>query len=198
MINILNKKVVTGILAAAVASGAGIFCSSQIILAQKPTKTIYADASWSYGYGNIDELIQQSDLVALVTIGEKTKEWSIGNIPKTDFEAVVKKPYINSIKGQKIYITQTAGITELNGEKVNFELGDDPVVQPGEEYVIFARENDKGTYTILGGSQGKLKNINGKLHAMKYVSKRVEAGNININGVAIDELEKTFKHKDNK
>lgn len=196
MIKKSRKKLGAAILAVGVVSGAGVAYSS---IQSPEIKTVYSHASWNYSYGSIEELAQDSDLVALVTVGEKISEKSVDHIPMSDFEATVVKPIINSEKGQKISITQTGGLTEVNGEKIKMELEDDPLLVPGEEYVIFARKNDNGTYAILGGPQGRLKNINGKLHAMKYVTKRVGWGNIEVKGENLENLKsKVVKAKKQK
>lgn len=152
-------------------------------------KTVEIHASWSHGYSSFGELIQDSDLIAYATVGEVVKEWRSAGLPKTDVELTITKPIYNSKKGQQIIITQTGGQVEEDGQQLNYLFGGDPLFSSGENYLIFARQNDIGTYTILGGPQGKFKNINGKVQSMKNVAPSVEIGNIDLDGVNASELD---------
>lgn len=158
-------------------------------------KTVEIHASWSQGYSSFEELIYYSDLIAYATVGEVVKEWWSSGLPKTDVELTITKPIYNSEKGQQIVITQTGGQVEEDGQQLNYLFGGDPLVSSGENYLIFARQNDIGTYTILGGPQGKFKNINGKVKSMKNVAPSVEIGNIDLDGVDASKLDSDLLEK---
>ena len=163
-------------------SGAWFSYSSKNI---NPLKTEFLSASWSYGYGSITELAKESDLVALVQIEDKAQEWSLDQIPLTDYKATIIKPIVNAKEGENILLT----ITGVNNINKHVEIEDDPLFEKGEEFLIFAHKNDRGTYTILGGPQGRFKYINGELYSMKHVSERVNWGLIDIKGQTLNEIE---------
>jgi len=178
----MNKKLIISVLLTAfIIAGTCFSLTSQSTY--KNTK-VYAAASWYYGYGNLKELVKESDIIAIVRIGDKVEEWEQNNIPLTTYNAIVIDPIVNSIKGENIGIT----ITGINNGKSHFEIMDDPLFQMGEEFLIFARKNDWGTYTILGGPQGRFKHQNGKLYSMKHVTNKVNTGLIDIDGESVDKV----------
>lgn len=155
-------------------------------------KTEYMTASWVYGYSNIKELVAESDLVALIQIEGTDEEWELSSLPHTNYKATILNSIINKKNEENnILITMTG----VSNETKHMEIEDDPLLQKGEQFIIFARKNDKNTYTILGGPQGRFKNINGKLYSMKYVSDRVNWGNIDINGETLDSFKTKVQEK---
>lgn len=108
-------------------------------------------ASWSYGYGSIEEMAKTGDIVAIVKI-TGTESRPDSGINFTNYTADVKQ-LIRGNDEKEIKIHMTGGIDEE--QKVIYELGDDPLMQIGDEFLIFARKNQDGTYTILSGPQGR-------------------------------------------
>ncbi len=124
-------------------------CSSKTDSEQYQKVTMFA--SWSYGYASIEEMAKTSDIVAIVKItGTESKPDS--GIHFTNYIADVKQ-LIRGNDEKEITIYMTGGIDEE--QKVIYELGDDPLMQIGDEFLIFARKNQDGTYTILSGPQGR-------------------------------------------
>ena len=67
----------------------------------------------------------------------------------------------------------TGGETE---EKI-VELNDDPLLKPGDEILVFCKENADGTYRIISGPKGRLIYNNGKLNSLNVVNSRVKQAN---------------------
>lgn len=114
-------------------------------------KRVFMSASWSYGYGSIEEMTKASDIVAIVKIKDAENVLDSG-IHFTDYTADVRQ-LIRGNDEKEIKIHMTGGIDDA--EKRIYELNDDPLMQTGDEFLIFARKNQGGTYTILTGSQGR-------------------------------------------
>lgn len=89
---------------------------------------------------------------------------------------------------------ETLRIVQTGGEKTDeiIEVIDDPLVHFGEEYLIFARVNESGRLTILGGPQGHLVHNKGKLSSLSVVDKQVRDANafsnIQINQMELEDL----------
>lgn len=112
---------------------------------------VFMSASWSYGYGSIEEMTKASDIVAIIKVtGAESKPDS--GILYTTYTAQVKQLVCgNDEKEIKVYMT--GGVDDT--EKKIYEFHDDPLMKIGDEFLIFARKNSNGTYTILTGSQGR-------------------------------------------
>ena len=119
-------------------------------------------ASWSQGYGSIKDLTADSDLIALIEIEDVASYGISQDLPHTVFAAKVLEPVHNAQKDEEIRIYMTGG--QMGGETV--EIADDPLMKSGEQYLVFCRENSDGTYTILGGPQGRFVYDNGKLSSL--------------------------------
>ena len=61
------------------------------------------------------------------------------------------------------------------------EIIDDPLLVPGQEFLVFTQKNDDGTYSILGGPAGRLEHKDGKLNSMQLVNPRVKDNNKSMN-----------------
>jgi hypothetical protein len=61
----------------------------------------------------------------------------------------------------------------MTGGKIDnriVEIADDPLLEPKQEFLVFTRKNDNGTYTILGGPAGRLEHKDGKLTSIDLVN----------------------------
>lgn len=147
-----------------VCSAASVFCLAAVIgvgVWRKGAKqdisggnmTIAGSASWSYHYGSIKELCEADslDLIARVKIGDGKQEDKNGFM-RTVFTAKVEDLIYGSCE-DNVNIIMTGWVDHDN--KTIYEISDDPLMQKGDEYIIFARKNESGTYTILGGPQGR-------------------------------------------
>lgn len=124
-------------------------CSKKISM--EDYKRVSVSASWAYGYGSIEEMTQSSDIVAIIKVTDSECKPKNG-IHFTTYTARVEQLICgNDEKEIKVYMT--GGIDE--SEKVIYEFDDDPLMQIGDEFLIFARKNQDETYTILTGSEGR-------------------------------------------
>lgn len=155
----------------------------------------YSDASWAYSYKDLNELADKSDLIALVKIAGVNKEFQKDNIDFTTYNATVEDAIVNSEDNQNVILYMTG----INNNTKHIEIRDDPLPNKDDEFLIFAKKNSDGTYTILGGPQGRLTYKDGKLNSLNHVSDRVGATNIEMVNKDFDDLKSKIKeHKINK
>lgn len=134
-------------------------------------------ASWSYRYYDVQEMAKESDLIALIRVDSLIECTEDQQLPFSTFAVEVVQPVYGCKEGQTINIIMTGG----ESGKQRIEIKDDPMLEKGQEFLVFARHNETGTYTILGGPQGRLAFRDGKLNSMQYVTERVSKDSININ-----------------
>jgi hypothetical protein len=151
-------------------------------------QTTYLSASWEYNYKDVKEISNASDLIALVKV-DGVKDTSVDqNVPYSEFKVDVVNPVYNTNKGDNLTILMTGG--EIKGRVT--ELQDDPLLQSGDEILIFCKRNTDGTYRILSGPQGRLVYNDGKLNSLNVSNARVRAtnsaSNINIQNMDADKL----------
>lgn len=133
-------------------------------------------ASWSYNYGSVRELAESCDLAAYVKItgrDDDDKYKSIG-VNMTIYTAEIQE----SLFGQKegtIRIVMTGKIDDE--EKKVYEIVDDPLMKSGDEFFVFARANENGTYTILSGPQGRFEIIDNKVYSLNVSNEQVAKNN---------------------
>lgn len=136
----------------------------------------YMDVSWNYSFKDINELTDKSDLIALVKITGVNKEFQQDDIDFTEYNATVEQPIANSTINQNIILYMTG----VNNSTRHFEVKDDPLPNKGDKFLIFAKKNSDGTYSILGGPQGRLSYKDGKINSLNHITDRVGINNINI------------------
>ena len=134
----------------------------------------YISVSWSRSYANIQELSQDSDLIALVKVKDIKETIVQTGIPYTTFLVEVMEPVYNTDKGDSFVIFMTGGVK--NG--ITVEVEDDPLLQIGEECMVFCKENPDGTYQILSGPQGRYMHHNGKLNSLSVINERISEKSI--------------------
>lgn len=134
------------------------------MLDTKPQKE-YISASWSYGYADVEELTEHSDLIALVKVNGLIKTLD-KSVPASVYSVTVTDPILGCEKDEEISIYMTGG--EIDGQI--FEVDTDPLMEKNQEFMIFARKNEDGTHTILGGPQGRLLYEDGVLNSLKNTS----------------------------
>ncbi|MGD9676976.1 MAG: hypothetical protein AB7V16_01255 [Vulcanibacillus sp.] len=152
---------------------------SVIYLTQEKEKDVqYAYASWNYSYKDIQEISEKSDVIAIVSVIGTNRKYMEQGIPFTEYNVEVVTPIYGSEKGEILTILMTG---MENDDKI-IEIIDDPLMKAGEEFLIFCWQNDNGTYTILGGPQGRLEYQNGRLNSLN------PNFNINIVNAGAEEL----------
>lgn len=112
----------------------------------------FMTASWEYGYADVQELTENSDLIAVVKVKQTVQEGTIaGGIPCTDYSLKVTESILNCEDHDEIIMHMTGGIVD----DTIYEIEDDPLPEKNDQFVIFAKKNDDGSYTVLGGPQGR-------------------------------------------
>lgn len=125
---------------------------------EDPDIVIGGGASWAHFYHNIRELDASSDFIGLVEIigvlryegilpyGTEAETEGTYVIPLTVYSARVLDGVVSDSDMIEILMT---------GKPGEFMFASDPLMSAGEQWFIFARANDRGSYTILGGPQGR-------------------------------------------
>lgn len=174
-----------------ISAAASVFCLAAVIgvgVWRKDAKpytfdgyrTIAMHASWTYSYGSIKELCEADslDLIARVKIGDGIRG-NNNNIIMTVFTAEVEEMIYGSDE-DIVNIVMTGGVD--HDAKIIYEISDDPLMQKGDEYIIFARKNESGTYTVLGGPQGRFVIDGGNVYPLCEWSARIDAEKSHIAG----------------
>lgn len=149
--------------------------------------------SWTYGYGSIHEITKASDFIAIIYVKDMNEGDEKDTLSFPVFNAKVIEPIYGCQEDDMISI-----VTTLN-------MKDDPPLELKKEYLIFTQKNEDGTYSILGGPQGRMQYENGKLTSMLVINKqnKEEQQDIqeNLDGNHDDEnkeLDLNIKNKDAK
>lgn len=147
-------------------------------------KKVYLNASWAYNYEDVSELTENCDLAAYISVTgwESNHKYKDYGVDLTVFTAEIQ----DSLFGKKdgtVRIVMTGKIDEK--EKKIYEIADDPLMKPGDEFFVFAKANEDGTYTILSGPQGRFAIVNDAVYSLNVCDNQVKmhnsGSNININ-----------------
>ena len=131
----------------------------------KTKEVQYLSASWDYSYRDVEEIARASDRIALVSVGNVENTFIDQSVPYTIFSVKVETSVYNCEEGQEFSIYMTGAETDT---KI-MEIAGDPLLQPGDEILVFCKENPDGTYRILGGPQGRLVYDDGTLNSISTV-----------------------------
>lgn len=142
----------------------------------KQEEVSFISTSWAYNYADIDEITRDSDLIALIHVNDLLSEENEVSLPFSIFEVEVMEAVYGCDTGDKISIYMTGGHT---GKK-RIEINDDPILEMGQEFLVFTKKNEDGTYRILSGPQGRLEYKDGVLNSMQFVNDRIKQGNANM------------------
>lgn len=135
-------------------------------------------ASWHYGYCGVGELSANSDVIAKVKItGSKIGPDIAPELMSTIFTAKVEELIYGSNE-KEIDIFMTGGID--HEQKRILEIHDDPLMNIGDEFMVFAQKNEDGTYTILGGPQGRFVIDNDCVYSLTEYNSGDSAEGINV------------------
>ncbi len=133
----------------------------------------------AYGYGGVKELTGKSDYIAVINVAEA----EVNNL-QTLYTVETAK----SIYGDETEDVRLAFIGGSAAENVN-----DPLMEIGDTFLVFARKNDDGTYAVLGGSQGRFVIEDGLVYSLNCADMRSEStqsppSNIMSDGVPFDDF----------
>lgn len=157
-------------------------------------KRVSMHASWSYNYGSVRSLTDNSNIIAMIKITDmKDTGELMPGIMSTTYTAQVRDLIYGN--GEKeIDIFMTGGID--HDQKLIREIADDPLMSVNDEFLIFARKNESGTYTILGGPQGRFVVDNELVYSLEEYNAIGTAGidtHSEIKGKNIDDFIKEIK-----
>lgn len=149
-----------------------LICSAVICFfaLHKETETI--SLSWD-SYKDDEELTKDSDLIALVKVDKVENTFVKDDLPYTTFSMHVLSPVWGTETDTAFLINMIGG--EIDGRRV--EVLDDPLMKPGEEYLVFCKKNTDGTYQILGGPHGRMVYMDERLTSLNLVYDRVDKAN---------------------
>lgn len=130
-------------------------------------------ASWAYNYGSVEEMAESSDMIALIEVEEVVSTDESAAAPNTEYQVKVLDDVYNSPEDGEFVIVMTG--VELEDKII--EIADDPLMQIGDQYLVFCKKNSDGTYRVLSGSQGRLAYENGKLNSLNVIDEQVQEAN---------------------
>lgn len=133
-----------------------------IYIKSNETEKVYMSASWIYGYADVEDLTSHSDLIALVKVNKLSQSIE-GKVPASVYDVTVMDGILGCENDEIVSVYMTGG---KKGKQV-FEIKSDPLMKKGQEFLIFAQKNQDGTYTVLGGPQGRLVYSKGMLNSLK-------------------------------
>lgn len=87
-----------------------------------------------------------------------------------------------SLFGKKdgtIRIVMTGMVDEK--ERKIYEIVDDPLMKLSDEFFVFAKSNEDGTYTILSGPQGRFEIIDNMVYSLNVSNEQVAKYNLDSN-----------------
>ncbi len=145
-------------------------------------------ANWAYNYGSVKELAEACDIAAYVKIKDLKFDdsYSSYGVKLTVYTAEICESLYGKEKGE-IQIVMTGGIDE--SEKKIYEIADDPLMKKNDEFFIFARQNEDGTYTVLSGSQGRFEIVDNKVSSLNVSNTQVADNNLSSN-IKVDQQDK--------
>lgn len=165
---------------------ASLFLGTHII--HHSPKTILMSASWSYNYSDLEDLTQNSDLIALVSVDDSTSYITPDGIPMTNYSVLITTSIYGCSEDEVIDIVMTGGPKD----GAIYEIADDPLMNMQDNFIIFARENNDGTYTILSGPQGRMSVDNGLVSSLNVSNPQVRlynsGSNISFSSVPLDDF----------
>ena len=128
---------------------------------QEQPKDQWINVDWSKSYATLRELTLDSELIAFATVQESTP--TEGRIISTLFTMKID----TLLWGEPLDATFTVYMTGgKNADGSLTQVSGDPLMKEGEQYLLFCRENQDGTYTVLGGPQGRFRYWEGTLTAI--------------------------------
>lgn len=148
-----RKKLATTVAIGTLALGVVGGCS--VGAAPTEEETTFVSLSWAETPTTLAELDDLAETVVRVRITGVSGTGNIDStngapLPYTEFDAEVVER-IAGDAADSIVIRQSGG--SLDG--VTYAIAEDPLMSPGEEYVLFLTEWAPGSYKINGGPSGR-------------------------------------------
>ena len=146
-------------------------CSGFLGMQSEDIRWLVAGVSWATGYKGIEQLSAEADLIAVGTVervigvtGDVIGEvrWGPIMLYFTDFAFSVERALKGPQDVGEVLIHQTGAAGKM-------EVPDDPLLEPGDKYVVFLHEYETGKYLILGGPQGRFQIIENEVFSMNNI-----------------------------
>ena len=164
------------------------FFSLYLLNNHQSQEPVLMSASWSYNYSDVEELTQNSDLIALISVEDLASYINDQELPMTNYTVNIDTPIYGCTEDDSINVVMTGGPD--NG--VIFEIADDPLMNINDNFIIFAHQNNDGSFTILSGPQGRMSIENGLVSSLNISNSRVQTynvgSNISIQNVPLDDF----------
>lgn len=159
-------------------------CSNQNTADYGQYEKVLLNASWSYNYENVQELADNCDLAAYVTITglETDDKYKAYGVDLTIYTAEIRESLFGKEQGT-IRIVMTGKIDEK--EKKIYEIADDPLMEIGDEFFVFAEVNEDETYTVLSGPQGRFEIIDNMVYSLNVCNEQVAKYN-SVSNITVD------------
>lgn len=154
-----------------------ILCSYYLANSKDSPKTVLMSASWAYNYSDLEDLTQNSNLIAQISVEDSNFYTTDYGIPMTNYTVNVITPIYGCIEGDSVNLVMTGG---PDGD-VLYEIADDPLMSIHDDFIVFARQNDDGTYTVLSGSQGRMSVENNFVSSLNVSNSQVRTHNVGSN-----------------
>lgn len=151
-------------------------------------ETVLMTASWTYNYGDLEDLTHGSDLIARISVDSADSYITDDGIPMTNYTVSINTPIYGCEEGSTVNLIMTGG----SSDGVVYEIADDPLMEIEDDFIVFARKNESGTYTILSGPQGRMTIDNGLVSSLNVSDSQVRAynsgSNISISSVPLNDF----------
>jgi hypothetical protein len=126
-------------------------------------KIVSMDASWAQHYSDLPSIKKDAYLAVRGKITSVASTSAPAHAPMSTYfnltiEEILWNPHHEALQsGSKIVIHQEGGL--VNG--VLYQTDDDPLLQVGEETILFLHQYAPGQYFVQGGPSGRFKVNNG-------------------------------------
>ncbi|MCL2079126.1 MAG: hypothetical protein FWH17_04690 [Oscillospiraceae bacterium] len=151
------------------------------------------NVSWASFYRNVEELARDSDFIGLVQItaelgNEQIVPDGFGTASESGFAIPLTFYSAKVLDG--IMYTQGEIEIVMTGKRGEVQVSDDPLLGVGDTWFIFARHNNNGAYTILGGPQGRFayNKDNNTISSLSYILSGQTRLELEENGIFMTEL----------
>ncbi len=125
-------------------------------------KTVSKTVCYAYNYDSLEEMTYVAHFIALARVDSAALTENRSDFAETAFSMTVIEPVYNSRKDETFIIKMEGGETLTTVYKVEGE----PLMETGQEVLVFCKMNDDGTYSVINGPQGRLLFENGRLNPL--------------------------------
>lgn len=148
-------------------------------------------ASWAMSYDSVGSIAEAADVIVVGTVTgidsvtDDRRQAGAVDAPLvfTDFRIRVDETLKGSTAGT-LLVHQTGGIS---GDAI-VEIEDDPLLQAGEQYVLFLLNGPGGTFMVAGGPDGRLVVDDGRTSSLSARFAERGINDLGLDGVPLREV----------